>query len=562
MRAHFTFVYDKPHPNRVVDLALAVTCASASGYTPRVHTNLTDLVRGFGVDAVPVECTPTKLWTRRKFGSYLSAPDGEPYLHLDSDVFLFKPLPLWLVNAPLFVQTDNEPKEWYGNIDAMPDAWKIRFMPAPWRAMCMGIFGGNPTLVRAYAAFAIEAAGECEGKWRGHVISEQAVLGRFVQDYCFINPPRVASLCSKLDVFPEGYRHLMSKKNDPDVRRWVEQKLWEMNPDLAAALLPGRGPTVIAPHYTQVTVGDVRRFYKDVEPRKGEQITRVQPEAVTLTSGALGLGDCVVLSDIERTAKQNGSTAWTYCGSPHWRGLMEHCPAHVDRKFSWSFDVLHEAWHNGAGSGHIIQRIQRLCGFHVHPVPQGFIVPIGAAVEKIPKRVCLHFEPSQGWSEEQSRTRHPRARKLYPRTRIELESLIDKLPPEYSFIEFGRAPVLSSPRIENGTGKPLAETIRLMAECEYLIGIDSGPMHLATALGLKVICVINFPHPNKLMLPVLVSTTVDEAWLYPQNVHLHQDADSPHIPLATRANFLRALQGDVYPYWDTDVASLLEDEIQ
>lgn len=551
MKAHFTFIYEKPHPNRLVDLALAVTCAKQAGYDPVVYTNL-DLPWLPAV--VPVEYKPTKLWTRRKFEVYGMAPDGEPYLHLDSDVFLLKPLPIWLLNAPLFVQTDNEPKEWYGNIDEFPDDWKLRFMPNPWRAMCMGIFGGNPELVRRYAAFAEEGAAECEGKWKGHTISEQAALGRFVQ----VTGSRTACLSATLDYLPSGYRHLMAKKNAPDVRRWVERELRERDPELADQVLPILCARLVTPG---ITAGTVRNFYQNTPPRKGDFPVQVNPEAVTITVGAGGLGDCVVLSDLERTARQQGKEARVHTDSPHWWSLMAHVPGHKDRKFSWEFDALHEARHRGAGNGHIIQRIQRLCGLHVHPVPQGCIVPKGK-VERLKNRICLHFEPSPGWAAEQGRTRHPRARRLAPQTRIELVSLIEQLPSDFSFVEVGWNPVLKHPRVEDATGRSLEETIRLMAECEYHIGIDSGPMHLATALGLKVICLINFPHPDALMLPVLVSTNIDEAWLYPQNVHVHQDVDSPHIPRATRNNLLRALQGGVYPYWSTEVASQLEEEMQ
>ncbi len=553
MNVYFTFVFEEPHHNRLVDLALAVTCARQSGYNPVVYTNL---ALNLPATFVPTECKPTRLWTTRKFATYALAPDGDPYLHIDSDVFLLRPLPLWFLNSPLFVQTDHEPKEWYGHVDLFPDEWKTKFMPNPWRAMCMGVFGGDPALVRAYAAFSELASPECAGKWRGHVISEQATLGRFVQDHGV----RVASLSPTLDRFPEGYQHLMARKDSPAARRWVERTLRDRDPDLAATLLPDRGPAVLftAP---KITAGTVRRFYQGTQPKRNEQLTRVEPEVVTVTMGAGGLGDCIALTDLERAARSQGREARVYANSPHWDALMEHCPGHRPRKFSWSFDALHEIGTHGAGNGHVIQRIRRLCGLHVHPVPSGSLEPKGK-VGRIKNRVCFHFEPSPGWSAEQSRSHHPRARKLSPRVRAELLALVDQLPHNFTYIEVGGRPLLQHPLVEDGTGRPLEDTIRLMAECEYHVGIDSGPMHLATALGLKVICILNFPDPDKLMLPVLVSTNIDEAWLYPQNVHLHQDVDSPHIPLADRKSLLLALQGEVYPYWSTDVASQLEGEMQ
>lgn len=562
MKAHITFCYStEVPPNRVADLALCVACLRAQGCLPQVHTNF--LPRFLKEEELVFTAMPTaadKPWTVRKFRTYAAAPDGEPYLHVDSDVFLTTPLPQWLLRAPIFVQTDNEPEEWYAGIRDLPPEWKQDHMPAPWRAMNVGVFGGDPALVRGYAEMALKGAPACAKLARGHVISEQAVLGRFVQD----RGVRVASLMSTLNDPPQGYWHLMSKKDEPEVRAEVERRLWKLDPDAAMTLgLRSQPENFYIGLPEKITASTVRKFYKDRKPRRGQQIHRLDPAGVTITTEVFGLGDCVALSDIERTARQQGTAAWTSCVSPHWHALMKHCPGHQDRKHPWSYDLLHGVWQYGLGNGHIIQRAQRLCGLHVHPVPRGFILPAGGKVNRVPGRVCLHFEPSQGWASEQRLKVHPRARALYPATKEALFSTLLSLSKHQSMIEVGSARHLNYPWIEDGTGVPLEQTIRLMAECEFFIGIDSGPMHLATALGLKVVCIINFPHPDRVMLPVLVSSGIGDEWLYPQNVHLHQDVStSLHMPQATGPNLIAALQGEVYPYWRTDVASELEEEIQ
>lgn len=560
MNAHITFVFPKLEPNRLVDLALCVVLAKRH-YTPIVHTNLVlpDELRKhceirprvFAKDAAELP------WTYQKFLTYRGAEDGEPFLHLDSDVFLDAALPRWLTNAPMFVQTDCEPPEWYAGIEDMPPEWRAQFMPAPWRAMCMGVFGGDPALVREYAEMAIRACPECAGRPRGHVISEQAVLGRFVNE----RGVRVASLTTTLADFPRGYAHLMSRKDVPSERIAVERRLWQLNPVLAKAVGTPEPYGCILTSNTSIRTRHVRAFYRGRTPRRGQQLHRIDPATVTLTSAAAGLGDAVILTDIERTARQQNKMAWAHSGSSHWPTLVDHCPGHQDRKPPWSYDLLHGVWQYGLGNGHIIQRAQRLCQLHVHPVPRGLVIPKLAGTRK-DCRVGLHLEPSQNWSEAQQAHVHPRARKLYPRSLYSLTALIDQSPESWSYIEFGNRPTLNHPAVENRTGKPLAETIRLMAECEYFIGIDSGPMHLAAALGLKSVVLINFPHPDKLMLPVLVSEGLGDEWLYPQNVHLHQDVDSAHMPLVSADTLRWALQGSVYPYWSTEVLSDLEEEIQ
>jgi hypothetical protein len=57
--------------------------------------------------------------------------------------------------------------------------------------------------------------------------------------------------------------------------------------------------------------------------------------------------------------------------------------------------------------------------------------------------------------------------------------------------------------VDDWTGLSLADTIVRMVSCEYFVGIISGPMHMAAALDLKIIAVINFPPPELLCFPVL-----------------------------------------------------------
>jgi hypothetical protein len=115
--------------------------------------------------------------------------------------------------------------------------------------------------------------------------------------------------------------------------------------------------------------------------------------------------------------------------------------------------------------------------------------------------------------------------------------------------------------VGNWTGLPLEQSIRNMATCQYFIGILSGPLHLAIALGLKVIN-INFPAPSRIYLPVLKDIDlVETEWLYPQSVLLHQDGEGELVARFSLTNLERAINGDLYPYWSDRYLPLIHEKL-
>jgi hypothetical protein len=114
--------------------------------------------------------------------------------------------------------------------------------------------------------------------------------------------------------------------------------------------------------------------------------------------------------------------------------------------------------------------------------------------------------------------------------------------------------------VADWTGQDLEQTITRMAECEFFLGISSGPMHLAAALDLKIVALVNFPSAGELYLPVLRDVDVVEVeWLYPQGVVLHQDEEGPLVPRISLDTLERAFAGEIYPYWSTEYLGLLDD---
>lgn len=106
-------------------------------------------------------------WALGKLEAYRM--QDRPFVHIDTDVFLWKPLPPALEAAPVFAQNPEpivpgltcympgaieallEPSGW------LPDEWRwYRQSPGPWRAECCGIFGGSDVaFIQNYARLAL-----------------------------------------------------------------------------------------------------------------------------------------------------------------------------------------------------------------------------------------------------------------------------------------------------------------------------------------------------------------------------------------------------------------------
>jgi hypothetical protein len=104
-------------------------------------------------------------WMMGKLQTY--AEQTEPFVHIDSDVYLFKPLPRRLTSAPVLAQNPEQVGPgcfWYG-VESCEIALRTRgdgFIPPEWtwyrtfvphqRAACCGILGGNNVaFLRDYA---------------------------------------------------------------------------------------------------------------------------------------------------------------------------------------------------------------------------------------------------------------------------------------------------------------------------------------------------------------------------------------------------------------------------
>lgn len=177
------------------------------------------------------------------------------------------------------------------------------------------------------------------------------------------------------------------------------------------------------------------------------------------------------------------------------------------------------------GGGHAIQRITRALGLPEKDKPQGVL----DRVKHIPVagRIGYHLSGNQD---------------IHSIT-LETLRIFDSYKENHQEYEWHN---LSS-------FFPLGKLIDFLSTCEYFIGINSGPMHLAAALGVKSIIIVNSPSPELLYLPKIKETEIPNLeWLYPQNVHLHTAGSNELVPFFSEDSLGDSLNEKSYPYFKDD----------
>jgi hypothetical protein len=204
------------------------------------------------------------------------------------------------------------------------------------------------------------------------------------------------------------------------------------------------------------------------------------------------------------------------------------------------------------GNGHLTQRYSRILGFEPDIVPKPFLSVQRGKPEKLIV-LNLHTYPHK-----RQYSIHPRAREIYPENLQVLQEFINKYN-NYRFIEIGHQ-FSGLENVENKTNTNIHETINNIKNAEFFIGISSGPMMLATALDIKSIVINNITNVNMLKLPVLKNIDAhDIVWLFPQNIHLHQDGETEFVPRFSLFNLEKAINGEVYPFWDNSYCNLVNE---
>ena len=298
---------------------------------------------------------------------------------------------------------------------------------------------------------------------------------------------------------------------------------------------------------------DILTHYAQRQSRAKPNLSTVL-DSMTLSTSAFGMGDAVILSDLPRAGHQNARVTSVFSPSEHFQTIMSFNPYYTRRltPFSAFADVLYHSFN--LGNGHLIQRLRRAYGLPIDIRPRG-CMEVPARVTQ--RRIVLHFEAGSHaeWQRQHIRSD---ARALSSPGKEAIEALIAERP-EFEFVEIGKKPCGINGAVDR-TGLSLRETIELLSSAEYFVGIMSGPIHLAAALDIKLICVTNFPLPELICLPCLKDIDqVESEWFYPQSVILHQDGDGQFVKQLTTENLHRAVDGDIYPYWSDRYLELIQD---
>jgi hypothetical protein len=206
------------------------------------------------------------------------------------------------------------------------------------------------------------------------------------------------------------------------------------------------------------------------------------------------------------------------------------------------------------GSGHIIQKMRRFFNLPVLNKPKSFL---NTGKEKVKNKIGIHLTTGQSAFELSNLNFRPR--QIYQEN-LEILKKFIKENNQYTFVEFG-GQSLNIENCVNFCGKTLAESIEELSTCEYFIGLNSGFMNLAACFDIKSIIIVNIPiKASDLVLPVLKDVKIpDMNWLYPQNVHLHQDNESLTVPKFSHENIRKAIEGNIYPFWKDECLNLIYD---
>jgi hypothetical protein len=301
-----------------------------------------------------------------------------------------------------------------------------------------------------------------------------------------------------------------------------------------------------------ITEQDIIDFYSSRDPRRTLPFGAPLAE-ITLTNTALGIGDTVVLSALPRAALAEGKDVSIYSASEHFDTLCSFNPYFQFRLYTFHACASSLVYNYNLGNGHYVQRLQRAFGLTPEREPRGCIVVSGSS--KWAQNVVVHLEPGR-WAEWQRVHIHPRAREIYPETKLAIQQFIDARK-DLSFFEVGKESS-GLRNVNSWVGLSLAETIRRMSTCEYFIGLMSGPMHIAAALNLKLIVIVNFPPATQICVPTLLDIDLIESeWFYPQSVILHQEGEGKFVQRVSPANLMRAIDGQLYPYWSSRYLDLI-----
>lgn len=284
----------------------------------------------------------------------------------------------------------------------------------------------------------------------------------------------------------------------------------------------------------------VSEFY-DLIPESG--LPRFEDSGFNVVRNInLGLGDTIMSFCFSQDEAMTNNL-FKYSDSPHFSPLLSLNPNPTSLNAPAKIFEIHTCHGYNFSGGHIIDKLRKVLGLPKLVMPKAFLGPIP---QKESGKVILSFDTGIHQRVQKAHI-HPRARELYDEHKAAIQKFINES--KMRFVEVGiRSSGFSG--VENKTGVGLAQTIKEVTDAELFIGINSGPAHLAAAFNVRSIIVVNFPNAHNLYLPCLKENDFpDSCWLYPQNVHLHEDEDGELAPKFSYENLKRAIEGKIYPHF-------------
>lgn len=202
--------------------------------------------------------------------------------------------------------------------------------------------------------------------------------------------------------------------------------------------------------------------------------------------------------------------------------------------------------------GHFLQKVQKILGLTIQEIPKPKLT---TDIATIKNRVVMTFD--RGAHGANQTHLHPRPRILYPEHQETIQSFINDHQHTYEFIEVGQTKSALH-GVQDQTNIGIRETAKLIASCDFFFGILNGLVHIAAAFNKKSIMIVNFPKVQHIVLPTIkYNCHPDMDWIYPQNVHLHQDSGSLLVPKVTYHNIMKSFNYEIYPYFNQGILNEL-----
>jgi hypothetical protein len=230
-----------------------------------------------------------------------------------------------------------------------------------------------------------------------------------------------------------------------------------------------------------------------------------------IKNSAIGLGDALILNNLSKSK-------FIHSDFYDFNKLMKFNNNYIKKENVDFFDIrTSDLTSYDWGGGHCIQRLEKAFLGNSSLIPKS---NVNKEYNPQIKKVCLHFNGKTCKLEN------------------EKQNLIRKILISENF------------EIFDWNDADLEESIKNLSTCEFFIGINSGPMHIAASLNIKSIILLYRNDTHLIYLPKLSETDVPESeWLYPQNIHLSFGTTNELIEEFSKTNLLKALNGFLYPYF-------------